>query len=111
MKLVYKCIGKNMVVKFIGEIDHHQSKTVREEIDSVIYNDNIKNIIFDFSNVDFMDSSGIGMILGRYKKVEDKDGKIFLVNVRGNLDDIFKISGLYSVAQKYNTVSEALEVV
>ncbi|HAN09208.1 MAG TPA: anti-sigma F factor antagonist [Clostridiales bacterium] len=111
MSLVYKCVGKNMLVKFMGEIDHHESKTLRGEIDDVIESDDIKNVIFDFTNVEFMDSSGIGMILGRYRKVEDKDGGVFLVNVRENLDDIFRISGVYSVAKKYDTLSEAMDVV
>ena len=69
---------------------------------------NVKNIVFDFKDVSFMDSSGIGLIMGRYKKVMFIGGKAAVTNVGNAVDRIFKISGLYKIIEKYDTIQEAL---
>jgi stage II sporulation protein AA (anti-sigma F factor antagonist) len=69
MQLAFKTINKTLIASITGEIDHHTSEDVRERIDRYIDNNSVKNIIFDLTNVMFMDSAGIGVIIGRYKKV------------------------------------------
>lgn len=59
---------KTLLVQFTTtELDHHVANYIRENVDDIIMRKNIKNIIFDFHNIKFMDSSGIGVIIGRYK--------------------------------------------
>ena len=73
------------------DIDHHSAAYIREEADRIISSTGVINVAFDFSDVGFMDSSGIGMIMGRYRKVKILGGKIFVVNAR---PEIMRLSGL-----------------
>ncbi len=69
VKADFEIINKCLVIKLMEELDHHNALTIREQSDKLISGKNIKDIIFDFTGSDFMDSSGIGVIMGRYKKV------------------------------------------
>ena len=69
----------------------------------------MKHIFFDFSVDDFMDSSGIGLIMGRHKKVMFLGGKTAVTGVGKNIDRIFRMSGLYQIVEKYVTPQEAVE--
>ena len=64
-----------LVVDLIGELDHHYADLVRTKIDDRIDRDDIRNVVLNFSEVTFMDSSGIGAIVGRYKRIKNKKGK------------------------------------
>ena len=82
---------------------------LRATSDKLIQAGNVKHIIFDFSDVDFMDSSGIGLIMGRHKKVMFLGGKTAVTGVGKNIDRIFRMSGLYQIVEKYVTPQEAVE--
>ena len=56
-----------------------------------------------------MDSSGIGVVIGRFKKLQNRDGKVCVVNVNKRVDKVFKLSGLYKIINSYSSVSEAVE--
>ena len=72
---------KNLIIEFmVTELDHHIANEVRDEIDDILMSKSIKNIIFNFRNINFMDSSGIGVIIGRYKKISNDGGKVMVVN-------------------------------
>jgi stage II sporulation protein AA (anti-sigma F factor antagonist) len=66
------------------------------------------NIVFNFNSVTFMDSSGVGMILGRYRK-GNKMGKVAVININPKLKRIFEISGLFKFIQQYENEKEAIE--
>ncbi len=104
----YEVYERCLVIYMNDDLDHHYAVRLREESDRLIDSKNIKNIIFDFNGVDFMDSSGIGVIMGRYKKVIFTGGKVAVTSVNGPVDRIFKVSGLYKIIDKYNTVKDAL---
>ena len=68
---------KILLVEILSaELDHHVARDVREEVDSILMKKQIDYIIFDFQYVNFMDSSGIGVIIGRYKKIVNHGGKV-----------------------------------
>ena len=67
MQLQFEVIADTLVVKFDGELDHHVAKNIRTKIDEIIDQQGVRNLIFDLNNMKFMDSSGIGVIIGRYK--------------------------------------------
>jgi len=92
-----------------GEIDHHASLIIREDIDKYIDNRKIKNILFDFKDVSFMDSSGIGMIIGRYKKLHNIGGKIGVINISPKIKRIFEMSGLFNIVSCFNDEKEAAD--
>ncbi len=92
--------NKNMVVKLTGEIDHKLVKEYRERIDSHIIESRPTTLIFDFANINFMDSSGIGLVLGRYKKVSEYGGTVKIRNVSSKLNELFKLSGIYGIIER-----------
>ncbi|TCK92444.1 SpoIIAA-like anti-anti-sigma regulatory factor [Natranaerovirga hydrolytica] len=108
MQIKCEIKNRNLLVNILGELDHHNAKSIREKIDQLIARNHIKNIIFDFSNIDFMDSSGIGVIMGRYKNLSVTGGKVGVVNVKPTVDRIFNLSGLYKIILKYDNVKDAL---
>ena len=67
---------------------------------------NLINIIFDFKNIRFMDSSGIGVIIGRYKKISSEGGKVSVVNVNDRVKKIFNLSGMNKIINIYDTYEE-----
>jgi stage II sporulation protein AA (anti-sigma F factor antagonist) len=105
----YSLDGKNLFVEFMAtELDHHIASEVREDIDYVLLNKPIKNIIFDFKNINFMDSSGIGVIIGRYKKISSENGKVSVVNATDRVRKIFELSGMNKIINIYDTYEEAV---
>ena len=109
MFLKFNKINDKLVVTLVGELDHHSAEEVRVKIDDRIERDNIKKVIMDFKEVTFMDSSGIGVVIGRLKKVQNRDGKVCITNVNKRVDKVFTLSGLYNIITVYNNVDEALE--
>ncbi|BCN30026.1 anti-sigma F factor antagonist [Anaeromicropila herbilytica] len=104
---IFEVTDHCLIIKLTSELDHHCALKIREKSDSLIAKGNIKNIIFDFKEANFMDSSGIGVIMGRYKKVIFTGGKVAVTNVNETVDRIFRISGLYKIIEKYETIKDA----
>lgn len=107
----YDINGRCLVIRLNEELDHHNAIRIREKADKLIDRNNIKHIIFDFSGAGFMDSAGIGVIMGRYRKVIFIGGKTAVANVNSSVDRIFRISGLYKIIEKYDTVETALNII
>ncbi len=101
--------GRTLVVNIKGDIDHHTSNEIKNKIDREFNKINAKNMVFDFSQVTFMDSSGIGMLIGRYKVIEKQGGTIGFACISNEINRIFEISGLHKILKTYETVEEALK--
>lgn len=100
----YSITDDTMVVKLARELDHHNSVPIREEIDKQIYSGRVRNIIFDFENTTFMDSSGIGVILGRHRILKNVGGVIAVTNISKSVDRLLTISGIYKIVEKVSEV-------
>ena len=87
-------IGNTLVVKLSGELDHHFANEIRIEVDNEIKMKKIKNLVFDFKRVTFMDSSGIGVIIGRYKQINAMGGKTLIIRACPQVDKILELSGI-----------------
>ena len=109
MLLKFKETSGNLIISMAGELDHHSSDIVRSKIDNKIDECGIRNIIFDFSEVNFMDSSGIGVIIGRYKKVNIYGGKAAIACLRPGIKKVFELGGLFNIMKSYDSVSQAIE--
>ncbi len=96
------------IIELTGDIDHYTSEKIRRDIymNTGRY---VNKMIIDLSGVEFMDSSGIGMILGRYREIKERGGKIALTGIKGNMERIFNMSGLYKIIGRYDTVNDALK--
>ena len=77
-----------------GDIDHHTAKEMRETIDLNVNKSNPNLLNIDFEKIQFMDSSGIGLIMGRYKLMNSIGGKIKIINIPNRLEKMIKLSGL-----------------
>ncbi|MEE0741148.1 MAG: anti-sigma F factor antagonist [Emergencia sp.] len=86
-----------LVVCLSGEIDHHVAERLRNDIDAQIQTYAAKNLILDFSDVSFMDSSGIGVVLGRYKKLAAVGGTVMIQNADRLIRQILDMSGIFSL--------------
>lgn len=96
-KTEYEVCDETLKIKLPEELDHNNATDIRKEADYRIYSGKIKNVEFDFTETRFMDSSGIGMIMGRHRLVKPIGGKIILTGVQGNVERIIKVSGLYKL--------------
>ena len=83
-----------VTARLYGEIDHHIAPQIRSQIDAKCESVRPKKLILDFSKVGFMDSSGIGLVMGRYRMISLIGGRLEVVNVPPNLKKIFVLSGL-----------------
>lgn len=90
----YKIIGDYLCVQMPKEIDHHNAEAISEKIDQFIVKRNVNHVLFDFSETEFMDSSGIGILVGRYKKVACFQGKIYLIHMNAQIKKILSVSGI-----------------
>ncbi|MDF2821631.1 MAG: spoIIAA [Clostridiales bacterium] len=109
MTLEFEQLDRNLVVKLKGELDHHSAEIVREKIDRSIDRGGIKNLIFDCSKMDFMDSSGLGVMMGRFKKLKSMGGQVVISGINPNIDRVFKLSGIYKIISKYENLEKAIE--
>ncbi len=103
MAAEFNKIGDMLVVAIIGEIDHHETKSLREEIDEKMVDTLPHKLVFDLSRTSFMDSSGLGLILGRYNKalalgmdfeLANPGEKIMRIITMAGVDKIIKVKGV-----------------
>lgn len=106
MKILLDTRDKMLIVNFNGELDHHSAEEIRKEIDKIYYERRLVHIVLDLKKLNFMDSSGIGLIMGRYKNVSDNGGKLFLVNVSSRVEKILRMSGILKIVQMYNSLED-----
>ena len=83
-----------VTVYLSGEIDHHNVKQMREDIDSAVSRSMPKVLRMDFEGVEFMDSSGIGLVLGRFSLMQDLGGKLELANLPGHIRKVMHLAGI-----------------
>lgn len=94
MKVNYDEDNKTLFLEITEEIDHHIAIKIRTRADYEIQKYIPRKVIFDFNNVTFMDSAGIGMLIGRYKMVTMLGGTINMINVKPSIRKIFEMSGV-----------------
>ena len=107
MEVLYEVRGDKLFIYLPEELDHHNAKIITEQSDWYIISNQIKNIVFNFSNTNFMDSSGVGVIMGRYKLIKPRGGNVTVTNINKTIDRILTISGLYKIVSKTETSSLA----
>ena len=95
----FKVIDNYLMIRLPDEIDHHKSVDISSKADRYILSGKVGNVVFDFERTTFMDSSGIGIILGRYKKVSCFGGKVYAVNTDNRIRKILLMSGLENIVE------------
>lgn len=86
-----------LLISVEGELDHHTSEIFKEQIDESIRGKNYDKVILNMKKLNFMDSSGIGVLIGRYKILKSMGIELAVVNVNSQVRKIFDISGLFKI--------------
>ena len=105
---IYMVSRRNLIISLNAELDHHLADEMREVIDEIIDERGVNRVIIDFSKVGFMDSAGIGLIMGRYKKIRD-NGDISVVGANESIKRILLISGLHKIVYIYDNFYDAVK--
>ena len=95
----FQVIDHCLMVKLPKELDHYQAGYICKEADKYLLREDVLNVVFDFEETVFMDSSGVGIIMGRYKKVSLIGGRIYAINVGKQVRRILEISGMSRVVE------------
>ena len=90
---------ERLMIVISGEIDHHSAVAVRNEIDAEILRVCPKKAVMDLSGIDFMDSSGLGLIMGRYSKMRAIGGELSLLDPNERILRIFTLAGLERIVR------------
>ncbi len=102
----FQISGTNLTIRLPAEVDHHNSEELKRKADRMLMENNIRCIIFDFGRTNFMDSSGIGMIMGRYKNLRFMGGVVVAIRVNERMKKILNMSGIYKVMDIYEDLPE-----
>lgn len=94
MKSIFQIRGNCMTIRVPEELDHHNALPIQQEADRIMMNQDIQRIVFDFRDTTFMDSSGIGVMMGRYRAVHRKGGSLEAVEVTERVEKILEMAGI-----------------
>ena len=100
MQIKTKIHNNTLYVMLCGELDEYTANYTREILDKEINVGNFNKMIIDLSDLEFMDSTGVGVLIGRYKKLKSRHTPIYICNPSSTIEKIFKMSGLYEIMPK-----------
>lgn len=95
----FQVIDNCLMIRLPEEVDHHRVGYISESADKFLMRDEVQNVVFDFENTRFMDSSGIGLIMGRYRKISCFGGRVFAIHVDSQIRRILDVSGLSKIVE------------
>ncbi|MBE5741300.1 MAG: STAS domain-containing protein [Clostridiales bacterium] len=101
MQIKSRVVNRTLYILLSGELDEYTAPTVRKNLDTLMQTQKgFIQIVMDLSELTFMDSTGVGVLIGRYKKMRESNKPIFITNPSRNAERIFKMSGLYEIMPK-----------
>ncbi len=101
-------IGNVLCVRLAGELDHHTAIEMKERTSELIEKEAIKHLVLNLSALDFMDSSGIGVILGRYNQIKMHNGEMVVCAVTPTIEKLFEMSGIFKIMRLETSEENAL---
>jgi len=96
----YEKAGNTLTVRLKDELDHSASIALRSKLDHLLADRQIRSLVLDLQHLKFMDSSGIGFIIGRYKLMAKRGGSVMVKNASRHMDRIFEMAGLYRLVER-----------
>lgn len=91
-----------MYVMLCGELDENNAVYIRTNLDDLFEHNEFNQVIIDLSELEFMDSTGVGVLIGRYKKLKQKNIPIYICNPSKHAEKIFNMTGLFNIMPKIN---------
>jgi stage II sporulation protein AA (anti-sigma F factor antagonist) len=110
MKIEFKLVRNTVVVKLKGELDMLITEKLRQEIDSRLEDKRVNNLIINLEKVTFIDSSGLGVIIGRYKKIASRKGRMYIVGASPSVEKILKFSGINKLIPIYKSEQDIINI-
>lgn len=98
-----------LCIRLSGELDHHAADDLRERATNAIEEHSIRHIVLNLESLTFMDSSGLGVILGRYKQIKQRHGEMVVCAISPNIQRLFDMSGLFKIIRLEPTEQFALK--
>lgn len=95
----FRVIDNYLMIKLPEEVDHHLAEGICKKADHFILQKNVNNVVFDFEDTKFMDSSGIGIIMGRYRKISCFGGKVYAIHMDKKMERMFHMAGLNKIVE------------
>ena len=106
MEMEYEVKGPYLILGAGKELDHHQAERIRRRLDKIGRERESRNIIFDFSETTFMDSSGVGMLISRYRDLSMIGGTVCAAGLCPAVEKLFYVSGLHKIIRVYSEVED-----
>ena len=94
MPVTIEVNGNTMTARLSGELDHHHTQKLREEIDRSVQKEHPNRLILNFAGVEFMDSSGIGLVQGRYRLMQEREGSLVLCAMPPHIRRVMRVAGI-----------------
>lgn len=98
MPVEFKRQQNKITAQLIGELDHHSAEPIRTKIDAVIRKEKPDVLCLDFREITFMDSSGVGLVMGRYRCIKPYGGRLELSGMSGTVRRVMQLSGIEKIA-------------
>lgn len=98
-----------LIVRLAGELDHHEAEGLRDQWKDMLYLNPVKHVIVNLEQVSFMDSSGLGVVLGRYKEVLQLGGQMVVCSIPHTIKRLFEMSGMFKIIRLEENEEFALE--
>ena len=110
MKKAVEVTGKRMVIHVPKELDHHTALPIRQQSEEILQYKKIAEIEMDFSQTEFMDSSGIGLVLGRVRKIHPINGKVYLFGGNELIQKMWEMAGILNLVTVLDSIEKVKEV-
>ncbi|WP_342432190.1 anti-sigma F factor antagonist [Neobacillus sp. FSL H8-0543] len=98
-----------LCIRLSGELDHHTADELREKATNAIERNDIRHIVLNLEDLSFMDSSGLGVIIGRYKQIKQVHGEMVVCAISPAIQRLFDMSGLFKILKLEPTEEFALQ--
>ena len=98
--LEYEMRRQTLIVRLESELDQHAAAGMRGQLDRLHQDRRVQHLVLDLKKLKFMDSSGIGFIIGRYKLMARRGGSVAVINADRRMDRIFEMAGLYQLVDR-----------
>lgn len=98
-----------LTVQLSGELDHFSAISIRKDLDTLIADPQVRHLVLDMDGLHFMDSSGIGVILGRYRILHGRGGTVCVMRMNPQISRIFKLSGMAQIIPVLSNEKEAAQ--
>ena len=106
MQLSWKKRGHTLYASLDGELDQHSAAALRDKLNKLLEDESVTRIEFELSRVTFMDSSGIGVLLGRYRVLEPRGGSMDVTGASRSIERILRMAGVYRLCTKEVAANE-----